>query len=350
MKALPTIGALAGLAVALLGANCTPAKPRIKPVEPAVGSTVTWAPIDVVFDLAQSVDVGTLLVELNGTDVTGFFQVGPPVGGRILVSADRLWLDGALLQGPNVVRLEARFNGNVVSRSVPFEAEGDAYADALVQYTAGSGGGFGASGLPDVVTGPPSGAGYFQGSFDVVSLGLGGSIELEFVDNVVVDGPGFDLTIFENAFLTLLGLITDSVFSEPGRVLVSQDGVGWVAFPCALDVLEHPLYPGCAGVYPVLSNALYPATGHASIPSETPVDDLLGVDATTLVPEGSGGDSFDLADVGLTWARFVRIEAAPFVVGPVGADTAGFDLDAVVAARSAPATDLNGNGIPDAVE
>ena len=68
------------------------------------------------------------------------------------------------------------------------------------------------------------------------------------------------------------------------------------------------------------------------------------------VPYGSGGDSFDLADVGLGWARYVRIEAADHVNGPFGPDNAGFDLDAMVAVNSAPATDADQNGVPDAVE
>ena len=54
--------------------------------------------------------------------------------------------------------------------------------------------------------------------------------------------------------------------------------------------------------------------------------------------------------VGLAWARFVRVESAPFVDGPSGSGTAAFDLEAVAAVNSVPATDENENGIPDAVE
>ena len=68
------------------------------------------------------------------------------------------------------------------------------------------------------------------------------------------------------------------------------------------------------------------------------------------MPEGAGGDSFDLAAVGLGWASHVRIQAAPFATAASGSDNGGFDLDAVAAVHSAPATDANGNGIPDAVE
>ncbi len=65
---------------------------------------------------------------------------------------------------------------------------------------------------------------------------------------------------------------------------------------------------------------------------------------------GAGGDAFDLSDVGLSWARYVRIEAAGFIDGPDGPDNAGFDLDALAAVHSVPATDADENGIPDAVE
>jgi len=134
-------------------------------------------------------------------------------------------------------------------------------------------------------------------------------------------------------------------------VSVSQDGVTWSTFPCALVSGEAPYHPGCAGIYPVLANGNDPGTPHASIPSDVPIQNLIGQNALTLpAPPGSGGDSFDLADVGLAWARYVRIEAASFVGGPVGADNAGFDVDAVAAVRSAPATDANSNGVPDAVE
>jgi hypothetical protein len=134
-------------------------------------------------------------------------------------------------------------------------------------------------------------------------------------------------------------------------VSVSQNGVDWFVFStCQLSLAEAPLHPGCAGVYPVLSRsqAGFP---HASLPTTVPIEDLLGQEIDFLqIPAGAGGDSFDLADVGLAWARYVRIDAASFVDGPGAAPVGGFDLDAVAALHSAPATDLDGNGVPDAVE
>jgi hypothetical protein len=46
----------------------------------------------------------------------------------------------------------------------------DAFPDAIASYSAGPNGGFGANGLPDIVLGPPQGAGMTQGSLDVLAL------------------------------------------------------------------------------------------------------------------------------------------------------------------------------------
>ena len=180
-----------------------------------------------------------------------------------------------------------------------------------------------------------------MGSSDVVSLGLTGSIELRFDDNVIVNRAGVDFTVFENPILIYNGsLITESIFAEPAKVSVSQDGVHWVSFPCTLTLGAGPYWPGCAGIYPVLSDGTT-STPHASIPTSVPIQDLMGLSIFSFpTPAGSGGDSFDLAEVGLHWASYVRIEAADFDAGPVGSNNAGFDLDAVVAIHSAWAQKL----------
>ncbi len=131
----------------------------------------------------------------------------------------------------------------------------DPYLDAVVSTTIGTGGG-GNANDPQVVFGPPRGAGARQGSLDVISLGLNGQIVVAFTDNVVVDGPGADFTVFENAFLKT-GLTTLEPFAEPATVSVSADGTTWTTFPCALDA--PPYHPGCAGIYPVFANADDPA-------------------------------------------------------------------------------------------
>ena len=183
----------------------------------------------------------------------------------------------------------------------------DPFADCVEAFEPAAEVSFGHDALPSIVLGSPRGAGEGMGGIDVVSLGCGGSITLHFSAPWPTDRPGPDLAIFENAFLT-----GDSAFVEPAQVLVSDDGIDWYAFPCdPPDVLD-----GCAGLRPVL-------------PIE-PDDD----------PAAAGGDVFDLEDVGLAEARWVRLVdrtaehygSETWCLGASG----GFDLDAVAALEAAP--------------
>lgn len=167
-------------------------------------------------------------------------------------------------------------------------------------FSPGAGAGFGQDRLPDIVYGAPLGGGSTGGSLDVLSLGHGGTIVFGFGGNAIVDGEGPDLLIFENAFY--VGGNPDVVYQELAEVSVSADGVDWKTFPCEKDQ-KPPL--GCAGWHPVYAN------------------EDLGISAFD--PAVAGGDPFDLADVGLTEARLVRIHD---LESPGGAPSAGFDLDA----------------------
>jgi hypothetical protein len=179
---------------------------------------------------------------------------------------------------------------------------GNPFADRVVSFTPGANAGFGQNLLPGVVLGAPKGSGAGSGSLDVLSLGRNGVIVLEFTDIAVTDGPGVDLLVFENPFIKPDG----KPFAETGVVAVSDDGVTWHEFPCASSNVAQD-FPGCAGVRPVYSH-----------PNN-------GIPATD--PAVAGGDGFDLAAVGLTRARFVRIRdsGANGYAGISG----GFDLDAV---------------------
>ena len=176
---------------------------------------------------------------------------------------------------------------------------------------------------------------------------------LRFDDNVIADGPGDDFTVFENAFLAFNGatLTIERPFADPAVVSVSQDGSTWHTFPCQLvtNPAQGVFYPGCAGVYPVFSTGGAP---HVAFQTPGDMGDLVGLPVIPPpAPGGAGGDSFDLADVGLAWARYVRIEDANFPTGdPYGPNNAGADVDAVGAIHAVPPTDWNGNGVPDAVE
>ena len=176
------------------------------------------------------------------------------------------------------------------------------YATKVVSYTIGPGGGAGKDRLPDVVLGPPHGGGCCAGSVDTLSLGDGGEIVVGF-DVAIVDGPGTDLIVFENAF-QISGDPT-KVLYELGEVSVSDDGVTWKTFPCTATA--YP-FGTCAGWHPVLATP------------EQPVD--------VNEPARAGGDPFDLADLGVAHARFVRIRDLETKIPP-GPGTAGFDLDAV---------------------
>ncbi|MCH9687178.1 MAG: cell surface protein [Deltaproteobacteria bacterium] len=185
------------------------------------------------------------------------------------------------------------------------QGRGDAFADCVEQFSPAPAVSFGHDAMPSIVLGPPAGAGTGMGSMDVASLGCGGSITLHFSEPWPVDIPGPDFIVFENPFVA-----GDSTFVEPGQVSVSADGDNWRVFDCEPDGSpEAP--PSCAGLRPVLASD--------------------GTAATAV--DTAGGDAFDLADVGLDYARYVRIEdrtaehydSETWCAGAAG----GFDLDAV---------------------
>jgi len=184
------------------------------------------------------------------------------------------------------------------------------YATSVVRFEPGADAGFGDDDFPDVVLGPPSGKGLTAGSLDVLSLGEGGSIDLGFGDRVVRDGDGPDFVVFENAFWP--GGDSTAVFAELGEVSVSDDGDTWLTFPCDTTGDGAGRFPGCAGWSPTL---------------EYDPNDVVPLD-----PERSGGDAFDLADLGLATARFVRVTDRS---SGGAAPSAGFDLDAVGAVYEA---------------
>lgn len=181
-------------------------------------------------------------------------------------------------------------------------SEPDAFVDDVSLFEPGENAGFGADELPVVVAGPPRGAGDAAGSLDVVSLGRAGRIVVVFDDVIAEDGPGVDLIVFENPF---------SNWVETGVVSASEDGVEWFEWPCDVDSGV-----GCAGVTPVYS---HPDNGIAA-------ED----------PEVAGGDGFDLADVGLPSARYVRVVDSG--TNAYDGVTGGFDLDAVAVVNGVDVT------------
>lgn len=186
----------------------------------------------------------------------------------------------------------------------------DPWADAVVSFTPGPGTGLGQNFFPNNVLGPPDPDPTLTTSNssnkpqEILSLGTGGEIILNFTDNYIVDGSGVDFTVFENPFY--IAGDTTQPFIEAAFVAVSMDGRNWVEFPW-----DTTTFAGFAGVTPTKDN-------------QNPTD-----------PRVSGGDAFDLKEVGLPFAKFVKLTDLGNLKkeGPFNGD---FDLDAVVAVNSMP--------------
>ena len=243
----------------------------------------------------------------------------------------------------------------------PAAAVVDCVADDVVRFAGGYSppeAGLRVAELPGIVTAPPGDSLPVAGSTSTVSLGHNGSIDLAFIDNIIVDGPGPDFIVFENAFFKSF-VPSDpnqaaSVFAEPGSVAVSQDGIVWVPFPYDQAALAHvgtdstptwalPLLHGLAGITPTF-------TGNWTVADDPSVWDPNGRGGVS----GAGGDAFDLAEVGLAWVRFVRVTDLGLPTGFAGT-AEGFDLDSVVALHAVPAVipgtiDSDADGLPDSDE
>lgn len=270
----PSLLALLGLLAPLASLVCVAACSSSD--DSARGDTPDARP---PLDLGDDADPG------DASTDGGFYDVTEPDASKPLVDGGYLLPDGGVVRA-------------------------DRFATTVVTFTPGACAGFGATAMPGVVMGPPVGGGAIAGGLDVVSLGYRGEIVLSVGPNAIVDGPGVDLLVFENAFRYGPN---DLSFAELGEVSVSDDGTTWKTFPCDAAA-AGPTHGTCAGWRPVLS-----APGNGL----SPVD-----------PAAAGGDPFDLADVGLARARFVRIrDLAPDGACPANpasrTNNVGFDLDGI---------------------
>lgn len=192
-------------------------------------------------------------------------------------------------------------------------SEPSLYASEVVSFDPGKGAGWGQHYLPDNVLGEPDGAYSSSPAAErhwVLSLGAGGEVVLGF-DRPIVDGPGADFVVFENSFWIRDN--PDEVWAELGEVSVSEDGETWHTFECSKEPTKPGRWPGCAGWTPTKSY-----DPQAVVP---------------LDPEVTGGDAFDLADLGLAdlgveRVRYVRIRDMLDNTNSQ-AENVGFDLDAV---------------------
>ncbi len=262
--------------------------------------------------------------------------------------------------GPALTRTLAAALAAGLAAFTPAAAAVDCLVDGVVEFQSGfadPNAGFRFGELPGILMGPPGESLPVQGSTSTLSLGRGGSITLAFLDNVIVDGPGPDFIIFENAFFksTVPAGQGDpcNVFAEPATVEVSANGQDWTAFPydpAALALVGQdetpcaaiPFLQGLAGLTPTF-------TGNWTLPDDPNVWDPNGTGGVS----GAGGDAFDLATVGLEEVRFVRITDLDLGTGFAG-NAEGADPDAIVALNSLPAPvaglDSDGDRLPDAEE
>lgn len=191
------------------------------------------------------------------------------------------------------------------------DASGKAFIDTVYSFTPGTVQFSGQSEefFPMNIFGAPSisASRFVQASAesDVCSIGIGGEIVVGVKSGKVYNGEGPDFIIFENAFERQFDSV---VFAEPAVVSVSQNGIDFIEFPFNEWTLE-----GLAGKTPVNGSA----------------------DSFDYL--ASGGDAFDLSDLGLDYITHIKIrdtsriitkdELHPFYQPEF--IVTGFDLDAI---------------------
>lgn len=284
----------------------------------------------------------------------------------VYVGMDDQFLDTNLSNGETYYYVVLTFNPDgepseitadlqisVTPNQVTLNGPYDPFADSVVSFEPLSSNAFGASFLPNNILGAPSGLGAQTPQSlpsQLVSLNArtnnnngatppyGGAITLSFDNNMVVNGPGFDFTVFENAFF--LGGDPNNRFMEPAVLSVSQNGIDYYDIPFdyvphyngeGIEVMSNPFSyaSGFAGIEPVLSSGGFP-------------------DPTN--PNVSGGDHFDLSHItvkNLLWVKYIRIRSTGDLwltdmngnlvrhtsgaAALSGVGNSGFDLDAVSA-------------------
>lgn len=138
---------------------------------------------------------------------------------------------------------------------------------------------------------------------DLLSIGLNGEITIGFKNYKIIDKPGIDFIIYENV---MWNRIEKKYFVEPAQVSVSYDGINFIAFPFDSATLK-----GCAGISPTKGK-------------------MVNIDILA-----SGGDGFDIADLGLKEIKYIKIKDITEILKDPNhyyhdPTISGFDLDAVV--------------------
>jgi len=163
--------------------------------------------------------------------------------------------------------------------------------------------------------------------YEVVSIGSGGSITLKFNHPVTDDRNnlyGIDFIIFGNAYYILgnnqywtngnpENVTVSSTFNdEPGIVSVSKDGNDWRYFPSPrADCFAPTAGYKWDGVNDVWAQELDPTK---PVDPNLAAGNFYGSTVAQIINAyngSAGGTGFDLADVGLDWIMYVRIEDDP---------------------------------------
>jgi hypothetical protein len=233
------------------------------------------------------------------------------------------------------------------------------FATEVVRYTAGTNVPTGyddplnSLGLPARSTG----SGPFDGdvtpfnapytSDQVVSIGAGGELVLRF-DHQVADDPtnlyGIDLLIYGNAFLGIsfeTFLADGTVFGEPARVSVSQDGTTWIDAPSLFADAMFPTLAYQDPTGPFSFGGTIPTSFTRPVDPSLDASDFAGLDTAqiaALYGGGAGGLGIDLGALGVPWIEYVRIWQ------PSG-DAWASDIDAVVDVPEPVAATLFGVGV-----
>jgi hypothetical protein len=250
-------------------------------------------------------------------------------------------------------------SGALVACSLSASAVADVipFATAVVEYVPGVGAAAGyqnpqsALGWPERFTGEglyPGVVSPFSSPWlvsEVVSIGLGGRLTLEFASDIVDDPAnpyGIDFIVFGNAFFWDVAWplgVAGQLYAEGGPVSVSEDGVTFVPVPGAV----------ADGAMPTLG---YLDVGpYSEVPGEVETDFRMPFDPKLaklpmaglsfeelreLYGTSGGGRGIDIAATGLGRVRFVRIE------GPSGSGSSEVDAITLVAPRIE--ADLDGDG------
>lgn len=174
-------------------------------------------------------------------------------------------------------------------------------------------------------------------SYEIVSLGAGGSLTLQF-NEPVVDHPlnpfGIDLLIFGNSFYSIdfgAGTATGAIDANIGVIEVSANGVDYV-----------PVTGGADGKFPTVgyldtTDPFAPTAGSVLSDFTKPVNpavlaSVAGLNTAQIIAayDGSGGGSgIDLAGSGLGSVSFVRIS------NPAGS-LRTIEIDALADVRAVP--------------